>query len=155
MLQAKLIHAMPGRLRLRFSSLRGKQAALLQLQQEIGSLEAVQDCKLNPATASVVIRYRGERGPLLDAMRERIAGLSIETGEKAVSSGRGILRKPIRIVSGREITPMFVLGSAMLALGAVQLVRRRIAVPSITAFWYGIDALRHSRKRGEDLNIQG
>jgi hypothetical protein len=50
---------------------------------------------------------------------------------------------------------MFVLGSAMLALGAVQLVRRRVAVPSITAFWYGIDALRHSRNKGEDLNIQG
>lgn len=144
MIEAVIVHQIPGRLRLRIPPMRGDAGYFSVLSDKLDTIEGVELVKVNPASASVVVQYAGEPQTLLERMRELDLDPRIEddTGGAALISGI----EPIRLISGRDINPMVMLGSALTVIGLVQTFRGKIVVPSITAFWYALEAFRNSGK---------
>jgi len=59
------------------------------------------------------------------------------------------LHSPFNLVSGREITPMFMAGTLLAALGAAQTLRGKFLAPAVTVFWYAIQAFRQAEMSRE------
>jgi len=78
----------------------------------------------------------------LESMRE--LGLNPVLKQDIDQAVRNSGIRPFRLVSGREINPMFMVGSALAIVGLVQTFRGKIVVPSVTAFWYALEAFRAS-----------
>lgn len=139
-----VVHQLAGRLRLKIPDMRGKPAYFSALTEKLRDIDAVQDLAANSMTGSIVIRFQGAADPLLNRIRERVPELRIESNTSKAATSSSI--RPVRIITGRDINPMFLVGSAMVILGLVQVFRGQIAVPSVTAFWYARKAFRASGK---------
>jgi len=118
-----------------------------RLSERLDKIAGVRASQVTPSTGSVVVHYEGDADLLLERMREQIPRLVIENYHRDKSNPL-VGARPFRIVSGRQLSPMFMLGTALAAVGVIQTFRGKVAVPSITAFWYALDAFRQSGKRG-------
>lgn len=141
-----IVHQIPGRIRMRVPDKRNDAAYFSRLSESLAGIEGVRSSQVTPRTGSVVLHYDGDAGLLLERMREQIPRLVIENYHRVKNSSL-IGTRPFRIVSGRQLSPMFMLGTALAAVGMLQTFRGKIAVPSITAFWYALDSFRQSGKR--------
>lgn len=144
MIDAVIIHQIPGRMRLRIPAMRGNAGYFSALSDKLENIEGVAKVKVNPTSTSVVVEYAGEAQALLEQMREFDLDLKIEDHAGEVPPHSGI--QPIRLISGRDINPMFMLGTALTVVGLVQTFRGQIVVPSITVFWYALEAFRNAGK---------
>lgn len=139
---AVVVHQIPGRVRMRIAARRGDAGYFSKLNDELRSIEGVRAVSTNHATSSVVLQHEGELRDLVARIRERNLDFSVKTDTAKIPTYTGI--RPVRIVSGRNINPMFMLGSTMIAMGVVQVLRGRIAVPAIASLWYAREAFRSS-----------
>lgn len=146
---AHIVHSLPGRMRVRIPALRNDAVFFDRLSNALGEMDGMEFVRTNSATGSVVMRFHAETGAVL----ARLHQLGLEAEERdmrnahAARSRGGHGGEPIRLVSGRDIDPMFMAGAALALVGAVQVWRGRIVVPAITAFWYASEAFRASGKR--------
>lgn len=144
--RAQIVHQMPGRVRLRVRERRSDSGYFSALSQDLSRLHGVRHVKVNPDTASVVIEYAGSAETLMQQLQ--FHELSVQGPEKVnVTHGRPAPRAPIpsmQLVSGRDINPMFMLGTVLAVLGIVQTVRGNILVPAMSTMWYAISAFRHA-----------
>lgn len=143
MTTAIIAHQIPGRLRIRIPEHRGNTAYFSTLSEQLAEIEDVLSSRTNPSTGSILIQYSGDTEQLVQHLEERIPDLLIEQNHR-IKSSSPIGMQPFRLVSGRRISPMFMLGTALAAIGIIQTVKGKVAVPSITAFWYAIEAFRQS-----------
>lgn len=146
---AMLVHQIPGRIRLRVQDMRGDADYFSALSNEFSGLDVVQNVKVNPSTGSIVIEFSDSLEHLIRTIR--LHGLVIEKqqmehSERPRHVPRNADMAPLNLVSGRDINGMFMLSALMLAIGGVQIYRRRILIPATTAFWYALTAFRESRK---------
>lgn len=146
MTTAIIVHSIPGRIRLRIPDKQGNISFFSNLSDDMREIVGVHDLHVNPATGSLVMRFDEDEEQLLLKLNEQIPDFVVEKNYRSKNS-RSMRLAPLKVVSGREITPMFVLGSTLAAFGVVQAIRGRIAVPSITAFWYALEAFRQSSKK--------
>jgi hypothetical protein len=146
MTDAVIVHQLPGRIRLRIPAMRGDANYFSALATSLGHAPNVQQVKTNPATASVVVQFEGDAERILEQMHELGLEPEIRKSMNEITKRTGI--GPVRLVSGRDINPMFMAGSALALLGLVQTFRGKIVVPSVTAFWYTLEAFRASGRRG-------
>lgn len=146
MTTASIVHQLPGRLRMRIVAQRGNTDYFSKLSEKLAEIEDILSLQVNPFTGSVVLRYDGAAEQLLQRIQERIPNFAIEINHRIKDSNHLVNIRPFKLVSGRHISPMFMLGTALTAVGIIQGVRGKIAVPSITAFWYALDAFRQSGK---------
>jgi len=128
---ARIVHALPGRLRLRLPALRGAADALTTLEALLAAQPGVVSVKSNARTASLLIVHDGDTGSLC-ARLEAAASLQIQAAAPAPPSARPALPA----LPARRL-----LGGALLLAGVVQLWRGEIAVPATTAFWYAWNLL--------------
>ena len=140
-----IVHQLPGRIRMRVSAKRNDAVYLSRLSECLTCIAGVRGSQVNAATGSVVVHYDGDPGLLLERMREQIPHLVIENNYRIKNNSPSGIR-PFRIIRGRQLSPMLLLGSALAAVGVMQTFRGKIAVPSITAFWYALDSFRQSGK---------
>lgn len=142
--RAHLVHALPGRARIRIPSARGDRAALERLGEALAGCPGVRIEALSPVTGSVLIRHDGplaaiagfahEGGlftladlePSLPPVRgELVAGLrALDAGLRRASAGAADLRLGIALV-------FFVLAARQLARGSV-------LVPALPLAWNGL-----------------
>lgn len=145
MTTAAIVHQIPGRIRMRIVARRGNAVYFSKLSEHLAEIEGVYSSRVNPSTGSVVLQYDGDTEQLLQQMQERIPNFVIKKNHR-VKNGSPVDIRSFRLVSGRRISPMFMVGTALAAVGMVQTFRGKITVPSITAFWYALDAYRQSGK---------
>jgi hypothetical protein len=146
MIDALIVHQLPGRIRLRIPAMRGDAGYFSALADSMSDAPGVQQVKTNPATASMVVQFEGNGERILEQMHELGLEPKIKESNSGITKRTGI--GPVRLVSGRDINPMFMVGSALALLGLVQTFRGKIVVPSVTAFWYALEAFRASGRRG-------
>ena len=144
---AQVAHRLPGRIRLRVGEKRGDPAYFSTLSEDVSRCDGVEHVKVNPATGSVVIEFSDSAENLEQQLRQ--VGVSIMLNETPSArntprtAGNGHVA-PFHLVSNREITPMFMLGTMLAAVGIVQTLRGKILVPSLSVLWYAIEAFRQS-----------
>lgn len=148
---AFVAHRMPGRIRLRIPDKRRNPSYFSRLQQEVAQLDGVRQVRINADTASVLLEFNGDAAELLARLREH--DVDVQLKQEYGSAPRRAAHlplpaKPIRLVTGRNIGPMFMFGTALLGIGLVQALRGRVLVPSMSAFWYAVEAFRQSGKAG-------
>jgi hypothetical protein len=145
MSKALIVHQMPGRMRIRIPAMRGNADYFSDLAGKLGNIAGMAAVKANPATASIVMQFSGNPQGVLEHLRELDLDPTIKHHETQAASGSGI--RPVRLVTGRDINPMFMAGLTLALVGLVQTYRGKVAVPSITAFWYAVEAFRASREK--------
>jgi hypothetical protein len=147
--RARIAHQVPGRIRLRIAERRGDREFFAGLAQDLHAIDSVEAVRANPDTGSLVIEHVDSLPMLIEAMLQR--GLSVERlpVEPAVSAPRRTVdaKKPLHLVSGRDINPMFMLGMVYSLLTVTQSVRGRILIPAVGCFWNAMDAFRRSGQR--------
>lgn len=143
-------HRIPGRMRLRIPGKRGDAHYFEQFSEACRRIDEVATVRANPATASVIVELAGSDDQFLNQLQERCDVRIDQTAVSGTSPNmldRAAPPKPIHLVTGREISPMFMMAAALVTLGVVQLARGKILAPSVTLLWYAMDAYRLSRER--------
>lgn len=122
---AELVHAMPGRARLRIADKRGDATFFTTLATKLATLPGVFSVDVRPLTGSIVLTH----GPLIT-----------QIGEKATQAGLFMLVEPAEeepvAWPAPPIDPRL---AATIALGVIafwQLLQGRIFPPALTTAWY-------------------
>lgn len=140
MTDAVIVHQLPGRIRIRVPAMRGVEPYFSELGERLRMVDSVQTVKANPATGSILVHFGGDSGALLERLHE------LDLHPQIKSDTPDVLRHSplpvVRLVSGREIDPLFMAGCVLATIGLAQTVRGKILVPSVTAFWYALEAFR-------------
>lgn len=142
---AEIVHHVGQRVRLRVPGKKRDAGYFTALSDRLSEIPGIASVRANPLAASVALTFSGPLEEILTRLNEQIDDFHIQPGERIRANA--VEARPFRrLVSGRDVNPMFMLGSALAAVGVVQTFRGRIAVPSITAFWYALEAFRQSRR---------
>lgn len=144
--RATVAHQIPGRIRLHIQAQRGNTAFFDQLSQRFSSVEGVRLARGNPTAGTFVLEYDG---PLEDVIKRSGAQDILELAPAPIgASTRQIVQgldKPVNLVTGRELDPMFMAGTAFSLMALLQGLRGQIFVPAATAFWYAASTFQQSR----------
>jgi hypothetical protein len=125
---AKVVHDIPGRLRIRITDLRGANSALQQIRERLQQFDGVEKAEVNPMTGSILVLHdtsaesiieRAEAQKLLvfssfelevQSLRERVGIAAGDLDEKIRSATKGALdlRAVVALVftiaAGRQVT---------------------------------------------------
>jgi len=71
-----VIHAIPGRMRLRISSLKGNEDLARPLREQLSSLPGVARVEVNPVTGSVLVVHQGQEADAAELVHSLAQGLS-------------------------------------------------------------------------------
>jgi hypothetical protein len=146
-IRAQIAHELPGRVRVRLPDYRGDAAAFAQLEGALLESQLFHAVRGNPVTASLVLEFSGPKEQVLEALR---AHMPVELDFSTSARGRAprsasIPTDPVRLVSGKDINAMFLVGILFGAVGLVQALRGKIMLPALSAFWYAGDAFQLAR----------
>ncbi len=145
---ARLVHRLPGRLRLVLDEGRRAADRLDRLAVELALVEGVRSVAVNPLTGSVLVHHDGPAEALVERVRSR--GLlrvdSLEPREPALRErlARRLARLD-RTIDRATRGELDLAGAALLGLlllALVQLARGRIAGPALSLLWYASGILR-------------
>jgi hypothetical protein len=150
-------HWMPGRVRLRVPSLAEDSAGAALVRRKLPTIQGVESVQLNPATGSIVIKYREEevRPELLFAAVVRLMKLDAEfekTPQPIVTRElRAIFASVNRMVYDRSggLIDLWSAGLIVLAAIGVQrlLAQGTRAFPAgLTLVWWGMASLLGARQ---------
>jgi hypothetical protein len=146
---ARVVHALPGRKRLKIEEKRGDEAYFNTVEKALSDSLGVLRVETNCRTGSVLVHHRpGEPSALQRAEEQGLFQLATEASEAppaafsapSVASNATATRKTSRPkpnaarTNGANLRPMIVLG--WIGLGIAQAIQGNIAVPAIAAFWY-------------------
>jgi hypothetical protein len=146
---AVIAHRMPGRIRLRIAEKRSDSVYFSALSATLAGSDTVRNVKTNPSTGSVVVEFSGSLNALIEQLQRHdvYTFLGQSLPEKPAALARnGLGMNTFTIVSGRDINPLFMLGSMLALVGIVQTLRGKILIPSLSAFWYALEGFRQSGK---------
>lgn len=146
---AVIVHQIPGRIRMRISEKRGDDAYFSKLSEELAGIDTVCNVTTNAKTGSVVIEHFDGLHALVEKMHLHDLVIDIQQAQPEkhpVLALDSMEMKPLNIVSGRDLNPMFMIASLLAVIGVVQTVRGKILIPSVSAFWSALEAFRQSGK---------
>jgi hypothetical protein len=143
---ARVVHALPGRKRLRIDEKRGDEAYFATVEQALNDEPGVVAVETNCRTGSVVVHHRtDEPSALQHAEEQGLFRVSPEAGPSAFAApsvaasapptGKASRPKPKAArTNGAKLRPLIIMG--WVGLGIAQAIEGNIAVPAIAAFWY-------------------
>lgn len=91
----KVVHSVPGRLRLQNTHLRGNAVVLEALNAEFWRIDGVLEVRSNPATGSVVIVYDNNKYSSQEILRELDSAGHLASVEQAVTKSEPSLAQQI------------------------------------------------------------
>lgn len=154
---AHVVHAIPGRTRLRIPSERGEDQFFAAVADTLGNCPAVESATVNPLTGSVLVIHPGcedftavcEQSELLDLVQLAPAGsapqpLSVSASRGASSLNAGLSRFTEGALDLRSA--LFIL---LIGLGIAQMVRGNVMVPAVSLFWWAMDLALHGHGPAE------
>lgn len=133
--RARIASHAPGRVRLRLCSHRGDAAFFSALSSAALMLPGVMAAAANPETAGLLLRFRGELAPLLDA---------------AASERLFIVPEPVLTAELRTERAAGLGGVVLGGLALVQMARGMILPPAATLLWYAGILLRGGAEASEE-----
>jgi hypothetical protein len=142
---AVVVHQLPGRVRLSIPEKRGDGDYFRMLCQRLSGVDGVRSVKTNAVAGSILLQFNGV---LQEVLRSAGAPGLFEL-DGAASAGARVpaparAAPTINLVSGREITPMFMAGVLFSGIGLLQSLRGRLMVPAVTAFWYATSTFQQA-----------
>ncbi|MDW8370412.1 MAG: hypothetical protein RMK81_09075 [Geminicoccaceae bacterium] len=148
---ARLVHRLPGRVRLKIDAKRGDRAWFDALALELSLLEGIRSVDANPRTASLLIHHEGPLERLLDELAERglLRVASLEPQE--IPLARRLAERAAAVDAGlrRATAGELDLGGAallgLLLLALVQAARGQLAGPAVSLLWYASSLARSGR----------
>lgn len=142
--RAVVVHRLPGRVRLSIPEKRGDGEYFKTLSRRLSGVEGVLGVKANALAGSIVLQFSGV---LQEVLRRAGAPALFDldgAAQGAQAAPSALAWQPIHLVSGREITPMFMAGVLFSAIGLLQSFRGRLMVPAATAFWYATSTFQQA-----------
>lgn len=121
---AELVHAIPGRARLRIAARRGDAVFFASIATALSHTSGVADVEVRPLTASIVIRHAGPLSRIGDAARD--AGLFVISTPVAAPP-------PVCAI---PVEPRIVAAVGLGTFALWQLTQGRILPPALTLAWY-------------------
>lgn len=121
---AEVVHAMPGRARLRIPERRGDAVFFAAVATALSAIPGVIKAEVRPLTGSILIRH----GPPLDRIRAAAQEARLFTVGNA-----GAVPPPTPTVA---IDPKMAIGLGLGAIAVWQLIEGRVLPPAITLAWY-------------------
>jgi hypothetical protein len=121
---AEVVHAMPGRTRLRIAERRGDAVFFASVATGLSTVAGIYGVEVRSLTGSLVVKH----GPPL----ERIA-LAAQEARLFTIGNATVLPPPTAPV---EFDPKILVGLGLSALGLWQLTEGKILPPAITLAWY-------------------
>jgi hypothetical protein len=158
--RATLAHAIPGRIRVRFDSVRGDADRARQIESQLQALEFVDFVTANPRTGAVIIEYAPELVGEMDVLREVGSALDVEidqprqqqprprewpsTDSAALAAVvRGLVShtntRVARATGGVDLRILVPGALLFLGIGSFLGARRRPAPDWYTLLWYGFN----------------
>jgi hypothetical protein len=125
---ARIVHRLPGRLRLLVPTKRGVPSYFDQLALSLATFRGVQSVRTSARAASVVIQHVGAADAILDGARAEglfDASLDPNPAEEAAPAWRP-----------RDLDHLLVLGFAL--AGVLQLLRGQVLPPALSLFSYAL-----------------
>jgi hypothetical protein len=147
---AHIVHHIPGRVRLRVPARRHNQAFFSDTKQRLEQCEAISSVTVNPATASVLVRYSGELTDLLAQVAstglEDLLEISDELPPVPAVSDQLLVklnRMDSRIASGTGggLDGRSAVLITLLLAGTAQLLRGQVFGPAVPLIWYAAQAI--------------
>jgi hypothetical protein len=148
MTTAQVCHRIAGRTRLRVPERRGDAAYFAQVQRALAGQQGVEQCDVNPATASILIEHSASLEALAEYAAQaglfRLGNLTPEIlpGRIRVRLGLRRLDQELTRASNGELDLATLTGASLLALAAVQLLRGQVLAPASTLLWYALATVR-------------
>jgi hypothetical protein len=141
---AYLVHALPGRARIRIPSARGDRAFLARLREQLAGRRGVRIEAASVITGSLLIYHQGAFTDIADFAAE--AGLfTLASGEPSLPPARGQLSAALRALddglrgaSGGASDLRLAVALLFFVLAAVQLSRGNILIPALPLAWNGL-----------------
>ncbi len=152
--EARVVHRIPGRMRLRIPERQRDSGYFAKAAAALGGYTGVAAVEANAATASLLIVHDDDEDAILAFARSRDLFVVADPG----------LRPPVALASERwlavlgELNQRFsnasdgrgdigsLLATTFILIAAVQFSRGRIAMPAISALWYALRALSLTRQ---------
>lgn len=142
---ALVVHQIPGRIRFSIAGKRGDEAYFSALSARFSRHANVRHVRANVRAASILVEYSG---PVENILQVATSGDALELEERAMPEtrlGSLLAEAPaINLVSGRELSPMFMAGAAFLTVAVIQACRGQVMVPAASAFWYAISVFQQT-----------
>jgi hypothetical protein len=147
----EVLHAIPGRLRIRAPGLRGQPESLNVLAELIAEMPGVRRVSNNPATGSVLILHEPERCAELAAQLVEQEALQ-KTAEPAIgqqlAERLGVTGRHVESLIGARFDLRGAAALLLLGVAIAQVARGNVLVPATTAAWYALELLsRASREQ--------
>jgi len=140
-IRAQIVHQTTGRVRVQLPDARGNTELFAQLSEQLVESKLFERVRVNPVTGSVVLEFTGEPEEVLAKLAARLP-FKLELSPAPPAPTLKAADNPLRLVSGRDVNPMFVAGTLFGAVGLVQTLRGQIMLPALSAFWYAVNAFR-------------
>jgi hypothetical protein len=151
MLQAHLVHAAPGRARIRIPAKRGDAFFFSELETWLKTCPGVSRIQINPRAASALIHFSGMTAGLTEVARlarqHRIFKLDdkpppLKTVAEIVAEQMGQANQLLSTGSRGHLDAQSIFFLLFLALGVKQLWRGNIMQPAIPMLWRAVEILR-------------
>jgi hypothetical protein len=158
--QAVVIHQIPGRARILILEKRGDSDYFRSLSDEFSRVDGVQKVKVNSTTGSLILEFAGGLSDIVRrSQSDRFFSINSDSAEQRLPASPN---RPtpvsnetheVNLVSGHDINPMFMVGSALGVIGVVQTFRGQVLAPAISLFWYALESFRQSRSSPKKGNL--
>ena len=140
---ARIVHAVPGRMRIKIPSMRRVEPYFAALHGEIQKMPGVTEVRTLPMASSLLLRLEPEIGEQMVARYAREHGLfALEprsfwgaTALAALASGARKVDRKLRSADGEHYDKRTLLILLLLILGIRQARRGEILGPAIALFW--------------------
>jgi hypothetical protein len=147
----RLVHRLPGRVRLRIDGRRGDRAWFDALALELALLDGIRAVDANPLTAGLLIHHDGPLERLLDELAGRglVRVESLEPREVPLPRRLGerlaVVDAGLRRATAGELDLRAAAVLALLGLALVQAARGQLVGPAASLLWYASSLARGGR----------
>lgn len=149
---ARIVHELPGRLRLRFEARRGDEVFFTRLSSELRQCPGILDVRPNPVTASLLILHATDTQAIGRYAREHgLFGMGPAARAEVqaqLRAGMAQLNRTAQALTGASMNMDALLVIVLTALAIHQMVEGNIMVPAASLLWYAYNAARMSASGG-------
>ena len=155
--EARIVHRMPGRLRVRIPSKRGDAGYFRLVKEALSAVEGVERVEVAPLTGSVLLCSQAAAETLIESARAQ--GLFMVKEERevkgtvlhdSIAAGFASMNDRVKTLSGSGFDLPGLAFLALMGAGLYQIARGNFAAPAwYTAFWYALGIFGKSAGKGD------
>lgn len=156
----RIVHRLPGRLRIKFDKQKGDVAFFSMLSSELRTCPGVLDVTANPVTASALIQHTGAESKVLQfAAAHRLFNVITSNGSPAdtqarMAAGPGSFSRDLKRVSGGSMDMNALVVMGLTGLAIQQAIQGNIMAPALSLLWYAYSASRMTPSGGFTQSVE-